>query len=106
MLKYNKAYKFRLLPNKRQEIFFSKTFGCVRFIWNKLLNYTEEYYKANNKTKFITPTKFKKEFDWLKEIDSLALANVQLNLKKAFIAFFNKKAKFPRYKGKKDARQS
>ena len=32
----NKAYKFRLYPNKEQRIMFEKTFGCVRFIYNKI----------------------------------------------------------------------
>ena len=104
--KYNKAYKFRLLPNKEQEIYFVKCFGCVRFIWNKLLSYSDNYYKEHGKTNYITPAKYKSEYEWLREVDSLALANTQLNLKKAYQAFFNKKAKFPKYKSKKDTRQS
>ena len=106
MVKYNKAYKFRLLPNKEQETLFAKTFGCVRFIWNKMLAYTDNYYKEHGKTSYITPAKFKSEFEWLKEVDSLALANTQMNQKKAYQSFFNKKAKFPKYKSKKDTRQS
>ena len=102
---YNKAYKFRLLPNKKQEIFFSKTFGCVRFIYNKMLAYADNYYKEHGKAGYSTPAHYKKEFPWLKEIDSLALANAQINLKKAFQAFFDKKSHFPRYKSKKDTRQ-
>ena len=40
-----KAYKYRMYPNKEQEIYFSKTFGCVRFIYNKMLHDKIEYYK-------------------------------------------------------------
>ena len=47
---YNKAYKFRLLPDKEQEIIINKTFGCTRFVWNKLLEYTDKYYKEHKKT--------------------------------------------------------
>ena len=104
--KYNKAYKFRLLPTKAQENFFARTFGCARFIWNKLLGYADGYYKEHGKTGFTTPAKFKTEYIWLKEVDSLALTNVQLNLEKAYKAFFKKTTKFPKYKSKKDTRQS
>ena len=103
---YNKAYKFRLLPNAEQTILFAKTFGCVRFVWNKMLDYADKYYKEHGKTGYITPAKFKAEFVWLREVDSLALANAQLNLKKAYKAFFTQTARFPKFKGKKDTRQS
>lgn len=103
---YNKAYKFRMLPNTAQIIMFSKTFGCVRFIWNKMLDYTDKFYKEHATTAYITPAKFKAEFIWLKEVDSLALANAQLNLKKAYQSFFNKVTKLPKFKDKKDTRQS
>ena len=43
-MKYIKAFKYRLYPNKQQEEYFSKTFGCVRFIYNKMLNDKIEYY--------------------------------------------------------------
>ena len=104
--KYNKAYRFRLLPNREQETMFAKTFGCARFIWNKLLAYADSHYKEHGKTDFTTPAKFKVEYEWLKEVDSLALANVQLNLEKAYKSFFKKTAKFPRFKSKRDTHQS
>jgi putative transposase len=103
---YNKAYKFRLLPNQEQVTMFAKTFGCSRFIWNRMLDYAYKHYKEHGKTGYTTPAKFKTEFEWLKEVDSLALANVQLNLKQAYEAFFRKNAKFPKFKSKKDTRQS
>ena len=103
---YNKAYKFRLLPNKEQHVLFLKTFGCVRFIYNKILDYTHAFYKEHGKYGSLTPAKFKEEFHWLKEVDSLALANAQLNLEKAYRGFFSKKSGFPRYKSKKDTRHT
>lgn len=49
-----------------------------------------------------TPAQYKKEFDWLKEVDSLALANTQLNLDKAYKNFYrDKKTGFPKFKSKK-----
>ena len=98
-----KAYKFRLYPNKEQEIYFSKCFGSVRFIYNKMLNDKIEYYKKNNKILNTTPAQYKKEFLWLKEVDSLALANAQMNLDKAYKNFFrDKSVGFPKFKSKKN----
>ncbi len=57
--------------------------------------------EALKKAKHPTPAKYKKEFEWLKEVDSLALANAQLNLDKAYKAFFRGNAKFPKFKSKR-----
>ena len=54
-----------------------------------------------------TPAGYKKEHPWLKEADSLALANVQMNLEGAFRKFFREpKVGFPNYKSKKHSRKS
>ena len=101
----NRAYKFRLYPNKEQEIMFAKTFGCVRFIYNRMLGDKIEYYKQTGKTLQTTPAQYKSEFEWLKEVDSLALANAQLNLHSAYRNFFNNKSSgFPKFKSKKKSR--
>ncbi|MGM8891312.1 helix-turn-helix domain-containing protein [Psychrobacter sp. 1Y1] len=42
-----KAYKVRLYPNDEQQVFFAKSFGCTRFIWNKMLSDKVNHYKAN-----------------------------------------------------------
>lgn len=104
-----KAYKFRFYPNKEQQEYFSKTFGCVRFVYNKMLAERKEIYelykddKENlKKQKLPTPAKYKGEFPWLKEVDSLALANAQMNLDKAYRNFFrDKSVGFPKFKSKK-----
>jgi len=57
--------------------------------------------EALKKVKHPTPAKYKKEFEWLKEVDSLALANAQLNLDKAYKAFFKGNARFPKFKSKR-----
>ena len=108
MTKHNKAYKFRLCPTEKQAMVIRKTFGCVRFVYNKLLAERKETYELLKddkeelkKVKHPTPAKYKKEFEWLKEVDSLALANAQLNLDKAYKAFFKGNAKFPKFKSKR-----
>ena len=103
----NKAYKFRLYPNKEQEIMFAKTFGCVRFIYNKMLADKIEYYKETKQKLNNTPAQYKKEFEWLKEVDSLALANAQMNLQTAYNNFFRTpKVGFPKFKSKKRNKNS
>ena len=76
----NKAYKFRIYPNEEQRILFAKTFGCVRFIYNKMLEDKIEYYNQTKEKLNNTPAQYKTEFAWLKEVDSLALSNAQIAL--------------------------
>lgn len=97
-----KSYKYRLLPNINQKIFFEKTFGCSRFIWNQMLADKIAYYEKTGKTLKNTPAQYKTEFPWLKEVDSLALCNVQLNLNKAYKSFFQSGFGFPKFKSKKN----
>ncbi|MEQ3506670.1 IS200/IS605 family element RNA-guided endonuclease TnpB [Enterococcus cecorum] len=107
-----KAYKFRIYPTEEQEIFFAKTFGCVRKVYNLMLNDRKKAYEEvkndpSKKMIFPTPAKYKKEFPFLKEVDSLALANAQLHLDKAYKNFFrDKSVGFPRFKSKKNPVQS
>ena len=104
----NKAYKYRIYPNNEQQILINKTFGCVRFVYNQILSERKELYEQykNNleelkKQKIPTPAKYKTEFIWLKEVDSLALANAQMNLQSAYNNFFkDKKIGFPKFKSK------
>ena len=68
----NKAYRYRLYPTAEQKIMFAKTFGCVRFIYNKMLGDRLDYYKETGKKLNNTPAQYKEEFPWLKEVESLA----------------------------------
>lgn len=102
-----KAYKFRIYPNKEQEAYLVKVFGYARFIYNKMLADKIDYYIKTNKILENTPAQYKNEFPWLREVDSLALANAQLNLEKAYKNFFRNKSKgFPKFKSKKTKYQS
>jgi putative transposase len=106
-----KAYKYRLYPTRNQKISFAKTFGCVRFVYNKMLSDRKQNYEENKELdvkdiKYPTPAQYKSEFPWLKEVDSLALANAQLNLNKAYSNFFRRLKKrekevgFPKFKSR------
>ena len=103
----NTAYKFRIYPNTEQRDLFARTFGCVRFIYNQMLSDKIEYYKETKKMLNNTPAQYKEDFPWLREVDSLALANAQLNLQKAYKSFFeNPTSGFPKYKKKKTSRDA
>ena len=104
----NKAYRYRLYPNSEQAILINKTFGCVRFIYNQMLanriTIYEQYKddkEALKQQKYSLPASYKRQYEWLKEVDSLALANAQLNLNRAYKNFFqDKSVGFPRFKRK------
>ena len=103
----NKAYKFRIYPNTEQQIILAKTFGCVRFIYNQMLSDKINHYEETKQKLNNTPAQYKSKFPWLKEVDSLALANAQMNLQTAYNSFFrNTKIGFPKFKSKKSNRIS
>ena len=103
----NKAYKFRIYPNTEQQIILAKTFGCVRFIYNQMLSDKINHYEETKQKLNNTPAQYKSKFPWLKEVDSLALANAQMNLQTAYNSFFrNTKIGFPKFKSKKSNRRS
>lgn len=105
-MKKNKAIKYRIYPNKEQQSLIFKTFGCSRFVYNYML---EKSIKAHeNGESFCTRNSFnylltsiKKEFIWLKEVDSLALTSANDNLATAFSSFFKKNINFPKFHKKK-----
>lgn len=101
------AYKYRLYPNKEQQTYFAKCFGCTRFIYNRMLSDKIDYYKETKQKLNNTPAQYKKEFEWLKEVDSLALANAQMNLQTAYNNFFKRpEVGFPKFKSKKNHKYS
>ena len=96
------AYKYRIYPNTEQKVFFAKCFGCVRFFYNKSISDMNEIYKSTGKFKNITPASYKEDYPFLKEVDSLALSNAQLNRNTAFKAFFSHRSGFPKFKSKRN----
>ena len=106
----NKAIKYRLYPTTEQSIMFAKTFGCCRKVYNLMLSDKIESYKSTGRFATVTPAKYKKDYPFLKEVDSLALANKQIDLQEAFRNCFSKSRKkkngFPKYKSAKHSRKS
>jgi putative transposase len=105
-----KAYKFRLYPNKEQETLLNKTFGCVRYAWNRnvadFLSYDKE---SNPKPEFKTSTELRNEVEWMKEVSASAIQQKETDFKEFKKQLFNTKRKtklgFPKFK-KKSNRQS
>ena len=100
-----RAYKYRIYPNKEQQVSLSKHFGCTRFIYNWGLNKKNESYQKTGKS----PSCFdlikelrsmKSEYEWLKEVNSQSLQMALRNLDNAFQKFFKKQARHPQFKKK------
>ena len=106
----NKAIKYRVYPTTEQSIMFAKTFGCCRKVYNLMLSDKIEGYKLTGKFPNVTPAKYKKDYPYLKEVDSLALANKQMDLQAAFRNTFSKSRKknngFPKFKSAKHSRKA
>lgn len=81
VVKLNRAIKYRAYPTEGQAVLLAKTFGCVRFVWNHMLTDAQTFLDEAGVFFIPTPAKYKKEFPFLKEVDNLALANTQLDLK-------------------------
>ena len=108
-----KSYKYRIYPNKKQRELLEKHFGCVRWVYNWGLEKKIEAYQRDKKrlsyftlTGELTKLKKKKDFQWLREVNSQSLHMALRNLDNAFTAFFRKHSKFPKFKKKKQNRGS
>jgi putative transposase len=98
-----RRYEYRIYPSETQADIFVRTFGCVRFVYNRLLREKIDFYEKTKKTIVNTPKHLKSEFPWLAEVDSLALCNAQIALQSAFANFFRDRTiGFPRFKSKKN----
>ena len=101
-----RAYKYRIYPNKKQRELIAKTFGCVRFVYNHYLAKKIELYQNSKESLSFYKcsadlTKLKEELTWLKEVDKFALQNALRNLDFAYQKFFKEHSGFPRFKSKK-----
>lgn len=108
-----KSYRYILNPNENQKIFFEKSFGCTRFVYNWALSKRIEAYQTNKERLSCVDlckmlTSLKKEGDklWLSEVSNECLQQSIRNMDSAFTRFFREKKGFPRFKSKKDARKS
>jgi putative transposase len=104
-----RGYKFPVLPTEEQKIFFVKSFGCSRFVFNHFLNARKEHYLKNGKgigyndtAKLLVELKENKDTEWLNEVNSQSLQQSLRQLDVAYQRFFKKVSKFPSFKSKYD----
>ena len=101
-----KAYKYRIYPNKQQEELIQKTFGCCRFVYNTYLAKRIKLYEESKKSLSYVQCandmkKLKSELEWLKEVDSTALQSSLKDLDAAYQKFFKEHSGYPKFKSKK-----
>lgn len=106
-----KAYKYRIYPNKRQRELLAKTFGCCRFVYNYYLDLRIKLYKESKETLTYNKcssdlTQLKKELKWLREVDATALQSSLKDLDTAYQKFFKEHFGLPKFKSKKTHRYS
>ncbi|WP_228061783.1 RNA-guided endonuclease InsQ/TnpB family protein [[Phormidium] sp. LEGE 05292] len=101
------ALKVRVYPNKEQQVALAQNFGSCRFVWNYYLNKSHTQYQETGKglsycdmAKDLTQLKKHEDFFWLREASSSALQQSLKNLEAAFKNFFERRAKFPKFKSK------
>ena len=110
----NKSIKYKLKPTKEQIIFFEKNFGCSRFVWNQMLSIFKENFDNHENAVIPTLANLKKDYPFLKEVDSLALCNVQQQFNQTKNQFFKslkgerkgEKLGFLKFKSKRNLKKS
>lgn len=106
-----KAFRYRIYPNKKQKELIQKTFGCARFVYNYFLDLRISEYQNNGKSLSYNDTsklltQLKKENEWLKEPDKDSLQKSLKNLDNAFQKFFKEHTGYPTFKSKKNRHKS
>jgi putative transposase len=109
--KHRKVYRFRMEPTTEQANGLNRMAGARRWVWNWALQRCKGHYAETGKSlgfknlcAELTLLKKQSETAWLKECDSQALQQVLKDLQQALSAFFEKRAKYPRFKNKKSDR--
>ncbi len=108
-----RAYKCRFYPTEQQQRELVRTFGCVRLVYNKVLEarttawYIERRRVNYNETSaMLTAWKKIDELKFLGEVSSVPLRQTLRHLQRAFANFFDKRARYPRFKSPKRSRSS
>jgi putative transposase len=104
-----RAYKYRFYPNQQQRIQLAQTFGSCRFVYNWAFRLrTDAYYQNQQKMSYketsnqLTQLKKNPDFSWLKDVTAVPLQQALRHLNTAFLNFFAGRAKYPRFKKKRN----
>lgn len=102
-----RSYRYRLYPNRVQVEQLSRTFGCVRFVWNRVLDERTRRYRVDgvstsyaDSSRMLTALKKTPEASFLNEVSSVPAQQTLRHQSAAFQAFFEGRARYPRFKRK------
>jgi putative transposase len=108
-----RAYKYRFYPSPQQAQLLNRTFGSVRYVWNRALAersraWTQEQRRVTfaDTCRMLTQWKAEPETAWLYEVSNVALQQGLQHLQNAYLAFWRKDAKYPRFKSRHKSRAS
>lgn len=108
-----RAFKYRFYPTEAQAVELSRTFGCVRKVYNlALAARSEAWYQRGERVNYhatsamLTAWKKTEELAFLNEVSAVPLQQTLRHLQAAFSHFFAKRARYPRYKSRKKSRAS
>ncbi|MEU2312150.1 RNA-guided endonuclease InsQ/TnpB family protein [Streptomyces albidoflavus] len=107
-----RAFKYRFYPTDAQAAELSRTFGCVRKVYNLALAARTEAWTRQERVNYIqtsamlTAWKKTEELAYLNEVSSVPLQQALRHLQTAFTNFFGKRARYPRFKSRKKSRKS
>jgi putative transposase len=108
-----RSYKYRFYPTPEQAVLLICTFGCVRYVYNRALAersraWTQERRRVTfaETCRMLTAWKADPETAWLYEVSSVALQQGLQHLQQAYVNFWGKRAKYPRFKSKRNSRAS
>ncbi|SIO35338.1 RNA-guided endonuclease TnpB family protein [Nitrosomonas cryotolerans] len=106
-MEIKRAHKFRFYPTFEQETILAQTFGCVRFVYNRMLRVRSDAWYTEKKrigyhatSSLLTELKKEPEFEWLNKVSSVPVQQSLRHLQTAFGNFFAKRAKYPSFKSK------
>src|SRR6266700_4301440 len=107
-MEQKRAYKYRVYPTAEQKHVFARTFGCARFVFNWALRQkTDAFYQEQQRlsskdlSEALTHLKQQEEYSWLAEVSSVPLQQALRHLEKAFLNFFEGRARYPTFKKKR-----
>ncbi|MBB5794536.1 putative transposase [Streptomyces caelestis] len=107
-----RAFKYRFYPTDAQAVELSRTFGCVRKVYNMALAARTEAWARQERVNYnqtsamLTAWKKTEELAFLNDVSSVPLQQCLRHLQTAFTNFFGKRAKYPRFKSRKKSRRS
>lgn len=108
-----RAYKYRFYPTQQQEVLLLRTFGCVRLVWNRMLEHRTTVWHQKRRSvsyvessKILTQWKSEPELAFLNEVSSVPLQQSLRHLQDGFQRFWSKQNAYPRFKSRKKSRKS